>query len=242
MLAGITTRYFRLPTSTIVRDYGLGLWLSTRETSARPPRNSPRQPHLHLRTSPYVRRTLTCCVKKGVWQKSENERKAIQQLDETNAFAQAERLIQAGALTPGHAGAAELLDRDCAHHPQGYLELATEYFRLSAWEEAAVALQHGVEVTARKGEAPYPLLLYYRAYAMTKLGDQQAARKLVEEASKQDLKLVIFPFRAEDVKVLRSAMRLDPNDANAASLLGDLLYSRNRQEEATQIWKSCPPG
>jgi tetratricopeptide (TPR) repeat protein len=132
-----------------------------------------------------------------------------------------------------------LLDRACAHHPQGYLELATEYFRLSAWKEAAQVLDHGLDVTAAKGQAPYPLLLYYRAYATTRLGDQQIARQFAERARQEDLKLVIFPFRAEDVRVLRTAMRLEPNDANAASLLGDLLYSRNRQEEATQLWAAA---
>ena len=57
---------------------------------------------------------------------------------------------------------------------------------------------------------------------LAQLGDQQTARQFAERASKEDLKIVIFPFRAEDVKVLRTAMRLQPDDANAAVLLGDL--------------------
>ncbi len=177
--------------------------------------------------------------KQGRVGEAETERKAIQQLDETNAFAQSERLVQSGAIKSAQASATDLLDRDCAQHPQGYLELATEYFRLSAWAEAAQVLDHGVAITAQKGEAPYPLLLYYRAYALTQMGDQQTARSLLEQAARGDLKIVIFPFRAEDVKVLKTAMRLQPGDANAPVLLGDLLYSRGRRDEAIQLWSGA---
>ena len=177
--------------------------------------------------------------KEGHAAQAQSEREAILRLDQTNAFVQAEGLLQAGFLKSANAGATDTLDRDCAHHPQGYLELSTEYFRLSAWQEAAQVLDHGLAVTTRKGEAPYPLLLYYRAYASTKLGDQQAARQFAEKAGKEDLKLVIFPFRAEDVKVLRAALQLDAHDANAAALLGDLLYSRNRQQEAIELWSAA---
>lgn len=170
---------------------------------------------------------------------AENERKAILQLDPTNAFASAERWLESAGLGALPAQAVDLLDHDCARHPQGYLELATEYFRLSAWQEAAQVLDHGLEVTAQKGQAADPLLLYYRAYATALLGEPQTARQFAEQASKEDLKLVIFPFRAEDIKVLKTAMRLEPHDANSAVLLGDLLYSRNRQEEAIQLWTAA---
>ena len=222
-----------------LRDYGLGL-VALKEgnlgdaaekllaaAALTPEDVSVRQAHAYL------------LRKQGHLAEAESERKAILQLDETNAFVQAERWIQAGALTSARAGAADLLDRDCAHHPQGYLELATEYFRLSAWKEAAQIQDHGLDVTAQKGQYPYPLLLYYRAYATSKLGIDQAARQFVEKAGKEDLKLVIFPFRAEDVKVLRTALLLDPHNANAGALLGDLLYSRNRQLEAIQLWTAA---
>jgi Tfp pilus assembly protein PilF len=222
-----------------LRDYGLGLLaLSEGDLS-----EASRKLSAAAALTPQdvsVREAYAYLLRKeGRAREAQSERKAILQLDETNAFAQAERMIEAGANASPHAAAADLLDRDCAHHPQGYLELATEYFRLSAWQEAAQALDHGLEVTAQKGQAADPLLLYYRAYATTQLGDQEVARQFAKKASKEDLKLVIFPFRAEDVKVLRTAMRLEPNDANAAALLGDLLYSRNREEEAVQLWTTA---
>jgi Tfp pilus assembly protein PilF len=222
-----------------LRDYGLGL-LALKEADLSEASQKLSAAAALTPEDVSVREAYTYLLRKeGRGVEAENGRKAILQLDETNAFAQAERLLQSGDLTTAHAGAADLLDRACAHHPQGYLELATEYFRLSAWKEATQVLDHGLDVTAAKGQAPYPLLLYYRAYAATQLGDQQTARQFAERARQEDLKLVIFPFRAEDVKVLRTAMRLEPNDANAASLLGDLLYSRNRQEEATELWAAA---
>jgi tetratricopeptide (TPR) repeat protein len=199
--------------------------------------------------------------KEGRAAEAENERNAILNLDPTNAFAGAERLFASGTLNYGSSGdtaasnpsstksesdasADELnsFDRACARHPQGYLELATEYFRLSAWAEAAQVLDRGIEGTTKSGETPYPLLLYYRAFAAAQLGDKQAARELVERARRQDLKIEIFPFRAEDVKVLRLALEIEPNDANAATLLGDLLYSRERRDEAIKLWHAAVAG
>jgi tetratricopeptide (TPR) repeat protein len=175
------------------------------------------------------------------------ERKAILKLDPTNRFALAEDLFATGALGKGHTNAGQktqeadlnLFDRACARHPQGYLGLATEYFRLSAWAEAAKVLDRGIAVTASSGEAPYPMLLYYRAYASVKLGDHQAALKFIQRAQKEDLKIQIFPFRAEDVDILKTALKLDPVDANADVLLGDLLYSRSRRMEATSLWSTA---
>jgi len=177
--------------------------------------------------------------KEGHLPEAQNETKAILELDPTNAFAQAERWFRPEVSQSVRSEDVDLLDRACAHHPQGYLELATEYFRLSAWREASQVLAHALEVAAKDGQPPYPLLLYYRTYAAAQLGDQQAARQSVEQARQQDQRLEIFPFRAEDVKVLRTAIEIEPKDANARVLLGDLLYSRDRPGDATELWHAA---
>ncbi|MGA8182451.1 MAG: DUF5107 domain-containing protein, partial [Terriglobia bacterium] len=104
----------------------------------------------------------------GKSEQAAREQEAILKLDPTNRFALAEHLFAAGALGKGHGNAGQtaqeaelnLFDRACARHPQGYLGLAAEYFRLSAWAEAAKVLDRGIAVTAASGDAPYPLLLY----------------------------------------------------------------------------------
>ncbi len=183
----------------------------------------------------------------GKSEQAAREQEAILKLDPTNRFALAEHLFAAGALGNDHADVGQtaqeaelnLFDRACARHPQGYLGLAAEYFRLSAWAEAAKVLDRGIAVTAASGDAPYPLLLYDRAYASVKLGDHQAALKFIHRAQKEDLEIQIFPFRAEDVDTLKTALKLDPADANAGVLVGDLLYSRSRQKEATDLWSEA---
>jgi tetratricopeptide (TPR) repeat protein len=204
--------------------------------------------------------------KEGRSAAAENERKAILDLDPTNTLARAEQLFagetpQQGSgfasdvlgkaaqpFVPTSVGAddkeslasiPELLDRACARHPQGYLELATEYFRLAAWEEASRVLDRGIETAKSAGEAPYPLLLYYRAFAATQTGDKKTAHGFIGQAHRQDLKLEIFPFRSEDVKILKLALKIDPADANAAVMLGDILYSKDRRNEAVAIWRSA---
>ncbi|HVN77363.1 MAG TPA: DUF5107 domain-containing protein, partial [Terriglobia bacterium] len=235
------------------RDYGLGL-LALNEgdrcdachklsaASALTPKDlSVRQAYAYL------------LRKEGRSGEAETERKAILELDPTNAFAQAEMLFvgesksAAPAMAPVPTGpppklaieTSELLDRACARHPQGYLELATEYFRLSAWDEAGRVLERGIKVAESNGETPYPLLFYYRAYAASQLGDSKTARHFDDQARQQDLNLEIFPFRSEDVKALRLALDTDSKDTNARVLLGDILYSRDRRSEAIQLWKAA---
>ncbi len=201
--------------------------------------------------------------KLGRRDEAQKERQAILMLDPTNAFARAEQLFDsipvADYLSPEGSGsgvrsprtaipkasgkdpgpASRTVDDACARHPQGYLELATEYMRLSAWEEAGQVLDRAMQSAKDSGEVPYPLLLYYRAYTAAQGGDVKAARRYLDKAQKQDLKLDIFPFRFEDVKALEYALRQDSGNANAAVLLGDLLYSRGRRSEAIELWRKA---
>jgi Tfp pilus assembly protein PilF len=222
-----------------LRDYGLGLLALNEGTLDEASQKLSAAAALNPENVAIREANAYLLRKEGREADAEKERKAILELDPTNAFAEAEGWIPSGVHATSGAEVADLLDRDCAHHPQGYLELATEYFRLSAWPEAAQVLDRGVQATAQKDQAPYPLLLYYRAYAVAQSGNQSLAREFAEKASKQDLKIVIFPFRAEDVAVLKTAMQVNPNDANAPTLLGDLLYSRNREDEAMQLWSTA---
>ena len=44
-----------------------------------------------------------------------------------------------------------------------------------------------------------------------------------------------FPSRLEEIGILESAMRANPEDARAPYYLGNLLYDRRRHEEAIQF-------
>ncbi|MGH9939379.1 MAG: tetratricopeptide repeat protein, partial [Blastocatellia bacterium] len=153
---------------------------------------------------------------------------AILELDPTNAFAQAERIFLGNPQF-------ELLDRACARHEQGYLELACEYLRLSALSEASRIIERSLELSPQSG----PLRQYYRAYIADRLGDREAARRGIDEARRQSLALEIFPFRRETIRALSRIREIEPKDANAACLLGEILYSRARRDEAIAAWRSA---
>jgi tetratricopeptide (TPR) repeat protein len=53
------------------------------------------------------------------------------------------------------------------------------------------------------------------------------------------LELDLFPFRRESISVLTRILAIEPRDANAAWLLGDLLYYRSRRSEAQAAWRQA---
>jgi len=187
-----------------------------------------------------VREAWAYCLRRtGNAEAAARERAAIIEMDPTNAFARAEELLEKKEEAAGGGGTGDLLDRFCAHHPQGYLELATAYMKLSAWDEALEVLERGIAEARRQDSRADPLLHYYGAWSSHKFGRAEAVRGFLQSAREQDLQLQIFPFRAEDVTVLRFALAEDPRDANAATLLGDLLYSRGRRNEAISLWRDA---
>ena len=255
--------YRLLPSSSKFgrRDYMLS-WLALRdknwpEASANLARASAAAP-LDLS----VRQADAYLLRKtGRREEAQKERDSILKLDPTNSFARSEQWFAQTADVPkkqipaGSAGILparpasgidstagaprEAMDAACVHHPQGYLELSTEYMRLSAWKEAGAVLDRGIAVAQSSGQAPYPLLLYYRAYVAGQEEDRDVPTRLLGQARQQELAIDIFPFRFEDVQVLGYARKLDPGAANATVLLGDLLYSRGRRDEAIALWREA---
>lgn len=217
------------------RDYWLGL-LTLREGDLRqalpllasaartlPTQMSVRQAYAHL-----LRRS-------GRMEDARQECEEILEIDSTNAFARAELAFSNG----WRERSVQLLDQATGGHAHGYLELATEYGALHAWEEARRILLHAIDAARAPEKEPVPLLFYYAASTLDRLGQPDRARRLIDKASRHSLAIRIFPFRRETVEVLHACLRLVPGDANAASLLGDLYYSRGRHEEALATWEQA---
>ncbi|HYK88914.1 MAG TPA: DUF5107 domain-containing protein [Acidobacteriota bacterium] len=243
--------YYRLLPSSAKfgrRDYGLALLALKEKDLAEASRllsaaaaSSPLDLSVRQANAYVLRKT-------GLEGAARTEREPILGMDPTNAFVRAETALFGAGQSPaefereakeGDPSRGQLLDRACAGHAQGYLELATEYMRLSGWTEAGLVLERGIKAARAAGEVPYPLLVYYRAFTADRSGSGDEARKWLDQARKQDLAIDIFPFRFEDVQVLRRILEIEPRDANAASLLGDILYSRNRREEAMALWRTA---
>ncbi|MEW5976719.1 MAG: DUF5107 domain-containing protein [Acidobacteriota bacterium] len=215
------------------RDYGLGLlalatgdWGEAGQRLAAAARTSPLNLSVRQAYTYYLRKSGTSAA-------ARDHIAEILEIDPTNAFAHGESLFLSGAS----AFALEAVDRACARHAQGYLELASEYLRLSAWQEAGQILDRGMTLARAAGEDPYPMLFYYRAYAAAKAGDQETAEKSLAAAREHPLDLQIYPFRRESVRILNWALDRGSVDANASTLLGDMLYHFGRRDEAFKSWR-----
>ncbi len=229
--------YFRLLPSSAKfdqREYGLGL-LALVTGNFKEAAQHLSQAVATVPTQLSVRQAYAFTLRKlGRAAEAQQQCDALLKLDPTNAFAYAEQEL---FVTPHSVHRATVqLDISCAHHEQGYLELACEYMRLSAWREAQRAIERGLAISSPKVNH---LLHYYRAYLADRTGDSAVARQSIDAARQQPLALEIFPFRRETILVLTRILAIEPKDANAACLLGELLYSRTRHAEAMTAWRSA---
>ena len=113
---------------------------------------------------------------------------------------------------------------------QPYLELATEYASAGFYKEAIDLLSR----LEKKGNQ-FPMLYYYIGYFNEKSGDKAQALSYYQKAAKAPHDYC-FPFRTEEVTILRSAMAMNPQDAMAPYYLGNMLYER-QPEPAIALWE-----
>ena len=225
--------YFRLLPSSAKfeqREYGLGLLaLQSGDFKEAAQRLSEAVSALPQQLS--ARQAYALALRKlGRLVEAQKECDALLALDPTNAFAQAEKLFLSNFQAPNLQLQAAL-----ANHEQGYLELACEYLRLSAFADAQRILERGMATLPSAS----PLLHYYRAFCADRIGNATAAQQSLAAARKQTLALEIFPFRRETICVLKRVLEIEPKDANAACLLGEVLYYRARHDEAKTVWQSA---
>ena len=113
---------------------------------------------------------------------------------------------------------------------QSYLELATDYSNCGCYQEA-VSLLAGLE---KRGNN-FPMVYYYLGYYWSKIGDEKKALSYYQKASKMPIDYC-FPYRAEEVDILKHAMLLNPIDSLAPYYLGNLLYE-HQPEQAISAWE-----
>jgi tetratricopeptide (TPR) repeat protein len=128
--------------------------------------------------------------------------------------------------------------------PERVLNLAAGYMELGFYDEALALL-------SRKYSSPadslvsepgavlpqnYPLVAYYRAYCMLKLG--LTPSKDLDEASAGPTEYV-FPSRPSTFPVLRYALQQNPSDATALFLLGELYLASEDVDQAISAWQQA---
>ncbi len=124
-----------------------------------------------------------------------------------------------------------VLMRNAVH---SYLELAADYGNGGFWDEAIDVLSRLTQ-PAKENRVTDPRAYYYLGYCWEKKEDQGQALKYYRLAEKMPPDYC-FPFQLEEIDVLRSASKMNPQDARAPYYLGDLLYDR-QPEAAIREWE-----
>ncbi|HEY8224148.1 MAG TPA: tetratricopeptide repeat protein, partial [Pyrinomonadaceae bacterium] len=81
----------------------------------------------------------------------------------------------------------------------------------------------------------YPMLHYTLGFLYDKDGDLKRAQPQYALGMKGDPAFV-FPHRVEEIDVLRVAVAVNPSDGHAFYYLGNVLASKNRDDEALAAW------
>jgi tetratricopeptide (TPR) repeat protein len=137
-------------------------------------------------------------------------------------------MVQAETKSPAAAKVLKFLGEQMRNAVPSYLELAVDYGDAGLWTEARAVLDRAI---AAGGKTADPLLAYYRTYYQCAIEPSPPA-KVAAKASAT----FSFPFQLEAIRVLKVAGELNPLDAQAPYLLGNLLYDI-QPEEAVKAWE-----
>jgi len=113
---------------------------------------------------------------------------------------------------------------------QTSLELSLEYGNTGQYDEALDILARLIDQRAVQ-----PLLYYYSGYFAEQKGDAVKAGQFYAQAVQMPPDYV-FPYRLEEVTILKAAMKHNPQDAMAPYYLGNLLYEF-QPAEAIKFWE-----
>ena len=119
---------------------------------------------------------------------------------------------------------------------QNALETACFYMGMGAFSEAEQVLLAYAYAQKKSGTLS-PLVNYYIGYCKLRMSDARA-KDFFAAASKAPVDYC-FPFRAEEVDILNSALEANPSDAHAHYYLGNLLYFSERKEEGLEHWRKA---
>ena len=143
------------------------------------------------------------------------------------------------ALDPLDWWARHLLGERLTCDLQTRLDLAHDFAR-AGFHAEAIELLNEAETTSRdlpdQSWGAVPLVHYTQGWLHEKSGDWRTALACYRCAASGSPDYC-FPSRLEEIAVLESARRANPNDARAPYYLGNLFYDRRRHAEAIRLWE-----
>lgn len=113
------------------------------------------------------------------------------------------------------------------------LELCFDYAAVGRFDECKAILTEAIK---RAGQKTPPMLNYTLGYFYDIGGERARARELYALGARGDTAFV-FPHRAEEIKILRAALAVNPRDGRAAYYLGNVLAAKDRGAEALAAWR-----
>jgi tetratricopeptide (TPR) repeat protein len=130
-----------------------------------------------------------------------------------------------------------------SREPDSVLELAFDYMSLGQRQAAIDVLESAIKSGPSGNLAVdktrvHPMLYYTLGYLYDKSGDRQRALTQYGLGMKGDSAFV-FPHRVEEIDVLKAAVAANANDGRAAYYLGNVLASKNRENEALAAWSAA---
>ncbi|MBA2705201.1 MAG: DUF5107 domain-containing protein [Blastocatellia bacterium] len=130
-----------------------------------------------------------------------------------------------------------------SREPDSVLEVTFDYAGVGQRHEARQILEEAIK-RAREGTTNaetkriHPMLYYTLGYLYEQDGDRERARMQYAMGAKGDPAFV-FPHRVEEIDVLRAAVASNANDGRAAYYLGNVLASKNRDQEGLTAWRDA---
>ena len=120
--------------------------------------------------------------------------------------------------------------RDNVHN---YIAFALDYAHAGLYEEAEVLLTLAIE----DDTDVYPMVYYFLGHFALKQSKEREATVYFRKASEMKPDFC-FPNRVEEVKVLKSAIAINPSDAKAPFYLGNYWYASRQYDDAIACWES----
>jgi tetratricopeptide (TPR) repeat protein len=120
-------------------------------------------------------------------------------------------------------------------YTESYLELSLDYANAGLLNEAIEVLTNPVLHLKGKSDNS-PMVSYYLGYFWNGKGDASRAMDYFRQASWKSSDYC-FPFRLEEIKILETAMKVNPSDAKAPYYLGNLLFEP-QPERALHLWEN----
>ncbi|MCC5835779.1 MAG: DUF5107 domain-containing protein [Opitutales bacterium] len=141
-------------------------------------------------------------------------------------------------LDPLDAWSRYLLNGEVDRDPQTALDLALDLARAGFHRQAINRLEAQPAESASDPRAlgTQPLIHYYLGWLQLELGELDRAKEAFAAAVHADPDYC-FPARLEEIAILQKAIETMPGDSRASYYLGNLLYDRNRREEAIALWE-----